>query len=156
MKNRSSIDRRFFLFYFRKYFTDELTNNQTVRFIYQGRELEDSQTMQSCRITDQTVIHCHISHQQLSTGISSDLDEYRPDEFVDLSPLSLSLTHFLLITFVLGCIWYLRIEYRFLFKPISTLLLIFVSILCLIFLGSSCLTTAASIFHRQYSTQVDR
>ena len=46
-------------FYQRKHFAGELAENMLVRFIFNGRELRhDASTLQSCNITDGSVIHC--------------------------------------------------------------------------------------------------
>ena len=46
-------------FFSRKHFAGELAENMLVRFIYNGRELRhDASTLQSCNITDGSVIHC--------------------------------------------------------------------------------------------------
>ena len=43
----------------RKHFAGELAENMLVRFIFNGRELRhDASTLQSCNITDGSVIHC--------------------------------------------------------------------------------------------------
>ena len=48
------------MYYFgRKHFAGELAENMLVRFIFNGRELRhDASTLQSCNITDGSVIHC--------------------------------------------------------------------------------------------------
>ena len=48
------------VYYFgRKHFAGELAENMLVRFIFNGRELRhDASTLQSCNITDGSVIHC--------------------------------------------------------------------------------------------------
>ena len=132
---------------FRSYFADELSNNQIIRFIYQGRELEDSQTLRRYQIRDQTIIHCQITSQRRhSTPIrlpnpisSSHLDT---SSFLDLSPITISF-HFLIIsTLFLVILWYFRLYYRVLFTPISTILLIIVTVLTFIFTCGSFLSTS--------------
>ncbi|CAF4809971.1 unnamed protein product, partial [Rotaria socialis] len=43
------------------HFAGELATNKIIRFIYQGRELQDRETLQICNIRDQTTIHCQIT-----------------------------------------------------------------------------------------------
>jgi len=126
----------------RLYFTDELANNKLVRFIYQGRELQDSETLRRYNIRDQTIIHCQISTRRHSTpnriddGISSiqrNPNEFDTSSFIDTSPINISSHFILFLTFILGSVWYLRIKYRVLFTPISTIILILITIFFLIF-----------------------
>lgn len=128
---------------FRSYFADELSNNQIIRFIYQGRELEDSQTLRRYHIRDQTIIHCQITSQRRHSTpnpiSSSHLDT---SSFLDLSPITISF-HFLIIsTLFLAFLWYIRLYYRVLFTPISTILLIIITVLMLIFTCGSFLSTS--------------
>ena len=146
---------------FRLYFADDLTNNKTVRFIYQGRELQDSETLRRYNIRDQTTIHCQISTQRLSinnqgdNGISTaHVNENELDEssFLDISPISISPSFILVLTLILGSVWCLRIRYRILFTPISTLILILITMIFLIFTCGILLTTRQQTLASRLST----
>lgn len=141
----------------RLYFADELSNNQIIRFIYQGRELEDSEILRRYNIRDQMIIHCQITSRrrhstpirlgnQISSSPSSHPQSDTSSSFLDLSPIRLSF-HFLVLSIVfLGSLWCLRIYYRVLFTPISTIILILITVLFLIF------TCGPFLFQReQYS-----
>jgi hypothetical protein len=125
-------------FFFRLYFPDELASNKIIRFIYQGRELKDSETLRACNIRDQTIIHCQITTRRHSTP--NRIDDRIPNSngfdsssFFDPSPINLSSYLILFLTLILGSVWYLRIKYRVLFTPISTIILIIITIFFLIF-----------------------
>ncbi len=136
---------------FRLYFADELANNKMIRFIYQGRELQDRETLRTYNIRDQTIIHCQISTRRNETinqrtdGISSSThinrNAFDATAFIDTSPVNISSHFILLLSLILGFIWYLRIKYRALFSPISTIVLILITIIFLIFTCGSLITT---------------
>jgi hypothetical protein len=144
------------------YFADELTNNKMIRFIYQGRELQDRETLRTYNIRDQTIIHCQISTRrpettnQRNNGISSSTHIHRngfdTSAFIDSSPVNISSHFALLLSLILGFIWYLRIKYRVLFSPISTMILILITILFLIFTCGSLLTTRRQIPNTSQTT----
>ena len=131
-------------------FADELANNKIIRFIYQGRELQDHETLRNYHIRDQTIIHCQISarrHQPTSSrsdGIPSgphiNQNTFDTSAFLDASPVNISSHFVLLLSVILGFVWYLRIKYRTLFSPISTIILILITIIFLIFTCGSLLT----------------
>ncbi len=126
-----------------------------IRFIYQGRELQDHETLRTCNIRDQTIIHCQIStrsHESpnpRTNGIPSGTHMHRntfdASAFIDASPVNISSHFVLLLSLILGFIWYLRIKYRTLFSPISTIILILITIIFLIFTCGSLLTTRRTI-----------
>ncbi|UJR15090.1 hypothetical protein I4U23_002057 [Adineta vaga] len=147
----------------RLYFADELANNKLIRFIYQGRELQDSETLRKYNIRDQTVIHCQISPQRLPTpnqindGMSNahlNTNGFDTSSFLDASPISISSHLILFLTVILGSIWYLRIKYRVLFTPISTIILILITIIFLIFTCGPVLTSRRQLSDRRISNQV--
>lgn len=117
-----------------------------VRFIYQGRELQDQETLRTCNIRDQTIIHCQISNRRIETarprtdGHSSTAHHIHATS-IDASPVNISSQFVLLLSLVLGFVWYLRIKYRLLFSPISTIALILITIIFLIFTCGSLLST---------------
>jgi len=148
---------------FRLHFADELSTNKMVRFIYQGRELQDPEILHTCNIRDQTTIHCQISTRRHSTpnrindGITPEYinaNGFDTSSFIDASPINISSHFILFITIILGSIWYLRIKYRILFTPISTIILILITIIFLIFTCGSVLTTRRQISDRRIPTQV--
>lgn len=105
-------------------------------------------------IRDQTVIHCQISARRHSTpnrindGIGSghiNGNGFDTSSFIDASPINISSHFILLLTLILGLIWYLRIKYRVLFTPISTIVLILITIIFLIFTCGPILTTRRQI-----------
>jgi transmembrane and ubiquitin-like domain-containing protein len=140
---------------FRLYFASELANNQIVRFIYQGRELQDRETIRTCNIRDQTIIHCQIStrrHESLharTDGLSStthmNSNTFDPSTLLDASPVNISSQFVVLLSIGLGFIWYLRIKYRQLFSPISTIILILMTIIFLIFTCGSLVSRRRSL-----------
>ncbi|CAF3450237.1 unnamed protein product, partial [Rotaria sp. Silwood2] len=145
------------------YFPDELANNKIVRFIYQGRELQDTETLRTCNIHDQTTIHCQISAQRLTTTnqINDDISPthlnsngFDTSSFIDTSPINISPYFILFITLILGSIWYLRIKYRLLFTPISTIVLLLITIILLIFTCGILLTTRRQISHIRIPTHL--
>ena len=134
-------------------FAEELADNKMIRFIYQGRELQDHETLRTYNIRDQTIIHCQISVRRHPTTTSSTRSNGMPSgaqfnanafdttAFFDASPVNISSHFVLLLSLILGFIWYLRIKYRALFSPISTIILILITIIFLIFTCGSLLTT---------------
>lgn len=128
------------------YFADELANDKIVRFIYQGRELHDRETVKTCNIREQTIIHCQISTRrnpvnsssnENRAGNNSGATDFDTASLIDTPAINLS-GHFV---FILSCVliffWFLRIRFRLLFSPFSTIVLIVATLLFLIFtLGS--------------------
>ncbi|CAF0823303.1 unnamed protein product [Didymodactylos carnosus] len=121
----------------RMYFSDELANNKSVRFIYQGRVLDDKYTLQSYNIKDQTTIHCQISQIRQPPSIAQEQQNNSQTSFdhsfIDSSPIDTSSFFILLIGLLLGFVWFLRVRCRQLFTPISTLMLIIITLMYLIF-----------------------
>jgi hypothetical protein len=150
-------------YFFRLYFADELSSNKIVRFIYQGRELQDSETLRTYNIRDQTIIHCQISVRRHSTpnriadeisGTHVNSNGFDTSSFLDTSPVNISSHFILFLTLILGFIWYLRIKYRVLFTPISTIILILVTIIFVIFTCVPLLTTRRQLSTARIPTQV--
>jgi len=133
-----------------------------IRFIYQGRELQDRETLRTYNIRDQTIIHCQISTRRDETinrrnnGISSSThinrNAFDATAFIDTSPVNISSHFILLLSLILGFIWYLRIKYRTLFSPISTIILILITIIFLIFTCGSLLTTRRQTSNTRQTT----
>lgn len=122
-----------------------------IRFIYQGRELKDHETLRTYNIRDQTIIHCQISVRRhptttnstrsdgMNSGAHINTNAFDTTAFFDASPVNISSHFVLLLSLILGFIWYLRIKYRALFSPISTIILILITIIFLIFTCGSLL-----------------
>ncbi len=144
------------------HFADELANNKMIRFIYQGRELQDRETLRTYNIHDQTIIHCQISARRhestnqrtdgMSSGTHVNRNRFDTSTLIDSSPVNISSHFILLLTLILGFIWYLRIKYRVLFSPISTVILILITIIFLIFTCGSLLTTHQRILNSRQTT----
>ena len=140
---------------FRLNFADELASNKMVRFIYQGRELQDTETLRTCNIRDQTIIHCQISvrrhepsshrHDGTSTSPHLNPNGFDASVFIDAAPINLSSHFVVLLSAVLGAVWYLRIKYRLLFSPISTIVLVLMTMIFLIFTCGSLLSRRRTI-----------
>ena len=133
-----------------------------IRFIYQGRELQDREMLRTYNIRDQTIIHCQINNRrpdsfnQRSNSSSSashiNANRFDTSAFIDSPPVNIS-SYFVLITsLILGFIWFLRIKYRMLFSPISTLVLILLTILFVIFTFGSFLTSRQRVSNTRQTT----
>lgn len=148
--------------FFRTHFSNELSKNKIIRFIYQGQFLDDKQTFKSYNIKDQTTIHCNIiSKPSVSNQDSSESSSLQPTELENNSTNNLAqqssnlteasnqngdlgqnilfnieLNHFLLpmLAIVLGTCWYIRLNFRHLFSPLSSLFLIIFTFLYALFL----------------------
>jgi hypothetical protein len=131
-----------------------------VRFIYQGRELQDRETLRTYNIRDQTIIHCqiaarrHESTNQRNDGTYRNTNGFDTTTLIDASPVNISSHFIFLLTFVLGFVWYLRINYRVLFSPVSTVILIFITIIFFIFTCSSLLATRRQILNTRQTTTI--
>ncbi|XP_070548782.1 transmembrane and ubiquitin-like domain-containing protein 1 [Ptychodera flava] len=105
----------------REKFAQEILAGRTVRFIFNGHLLrEDNQRLLDFNISDNSVLHCHISH-----GTSA------PAEPAELQNVDIDLGRFMvpLFGFILLSVWYLRWQYRYMFNATSTIALIAVSLL---------------------------
>ncbi|CAF3247457.1 unnamed protein product [Rotaria socialis] len=141
------------------HFAGELATNKIIRFIYQGRELQDRETLQICNIRDQTTIHCQITarrheptnqrNDDMPSGTHMNRNDFDTSTLIDSSPVNVSSHFLLLLTLMLGFVWYLRIKYRVLFSPISTVVLVLITIIFLIFTCGSFLATRRTLFHRR-------
>ncbi|CAF0774741.1 unnamed protein product [Adineta ricciae] len=144
------------------HFADELANNKMIRFIYQGRELQDREMLRTYNIRDQTIIHCQINNRrpdssnQRSNGSSSgshmNANRFDTSAFIDSPPVNISSYFVLIMSLILGFIWFLRIKYRMLFSPISTLVLILLTILFVIFTFGSFITSRQRVSNTGQTT----
>ncbi|MBN3272161.1 TMUB2 protein, partial [Polyodon spathula] len=104
-----------------KYFSGQ---EQQIKFIYQGQILQDqAQTLLSLNITDNSVIHCHIS--QAPRELSPD-----PSAAVEHSGVTLNVGSLMIPMFVvmLTVVWYFRINYRQFFTAPATVSLVGVTV----------------------------
>ncbi|XP_055513283.1 transmembrane and ubiquitin-like domain-containing protein 2 [Leucoraja erinacea] len=97
---------------------------QQMKFIYQGQLLQDqSRTLGSLNITDNCVIHCHISQTSSSPGpaVSS---------MVEQNQAALNVGNLMIPVFVimLAVVWYYRINYRQFFTAPATVSLVGVTV----------------------------
>ncbi|KAK1158982.1 transmembrane and ubiquitin-like domain-containing protein 2 [Acipenser oxyrinchus oxyrinchus] len=104
-----------------KYFSGQ---EQQIKFIYQGQLLQDqARTLLSLNITDNCVIHCHISQPPR---------EPAPDPSVALehSDMTLNIGSLMIPMFVvmLTVVWYFRINYRQFFTAPATVSLVGVTV----------------------------
>ena len=133
-----------------------------IRFIYQGRELQDREMLRTYNVRDQTIIHCQINNRrpdpsnQRSNGSSSGsrihTNRFDTSAFIDSPPVNISSYFVLIASLILGFIWFLRIKYRMLFSPISTLVLILLTILFVIFTFGSFLTSRQRVSNTRQTT----
>jgi len=196
----------------RTHFSQELSNNKIVRFIYQGQFLNEKATIRSYNIKDQTTIHCHITTKQLtaeatrnvtsafnvdqqeaqtttpivltttttttttttssssliqstssstttqSSTVNSPIEEatatpMQQQQRQQLEPvidmISLLLNHCilpLLAGLLTGC-WYFRINFKHLFTPLTTLILVIFTFLYALFLFIYIHSTSAYVFN---------
>ncbi|XP_077996651.1 uncharacterized protein LOC144449958 [Glandiceps talaboti] len=103
-------------------FTGDVSDGRTVRFIFNGHLLQDdNSTLQDYNITDNSVLHCHVS--QTSHTQRENLDVLGNSD-LDLGRFMVPLFGFILVT-----VWYLRWQYRYMFNATSTIALIAVTLL---------------------------
>ncbi|XP_069760806.1 transmembrane and ubiquitin-like domain-containing protein 2 [Narcine bancroftii] len=97
---------------------------QQMKFIYQGQLLQDqSRTLGSLNITDNCVIHCHIS--QTSSSPSPAVSS-----MVEQNQAALNVGNLMIPVFVimLAVVWYYRINYRQFFTAPATVSLVGVTV----------------------------
>ncbi|XP_006638236.1 transmembrane and ubiquitin-like domain-containing protein 2 [Lepisosteus oculatus] len=104
-----------------KYFSGQ---EQQVKLIYQGQLLQDqTRTLLSLNISDNSVIHCHVSQA---------IQEPVPDPVVvgEHSGIALNMGNLMIPMFVvmLAIIWYFRINYRQFFTAPATVSLVGVTV----------------------------
>ncbi|KAL4228403.1 Ubiquitin [Mactra antiquata] len=98
----------------RRHFEEELSQSKLVRFIFNGQDLRnDSSTLQSYNISDNSVLHCLVTQQP----------EQRHSPNVDDNGFDIGVFMFPLFGLLLGIVWYMRIMYRQFFNVTSTLTL---------------------------------
>ncbi|MBN3287125.1 TMUB2 protein, partial [Polyodon spathula] len=105
----------------RKYFSGQ---EQQIKFIYQGQLLQDqARTLLSLNITDNCVIHCHISQPHREPAPE-------PSTAVEHSGVTLNVGSLMIPMFVvmLAVVWYFRINYRQFFTAPATVSLVGVTV----------------------------
>ena len=101
-----------FSFFYRANFAEDLSNNKLVRLIYNGQRLEDSRTLGSYNIAENTTIHALITdNSTTSANVQSQPDVVVFNAGIFMLPL---------FTLILAIIWYLRYEYAEFFNITST------------------------------------
>jgi hypothetical protein len=100
---------------YRRHFSTELSESKLVRFIFNGQDLRnDSSTLQSYNISDNSVVHCLITQPR---------PEQNDPNHGDDEGLDIGMFMFPLFGLLLGIVWYMRFMYRQLFNVTSTLTL---------------------------------
>lgn len=145
----------------RKHFQDELNTNKIVRFIYQGQFLRDNLTIENYNIHDQTTIHCHITNKtsvddlnnqsstintqtittnpQVVTQTESHVQQLnviqtQSSQRNSLLNLQYGMIILPLCTILLSIIWYLRLNFKQFFSPLSNLSLFTITCAYFVFL----------------------
>ena len=111
----------FYTSHYRQNFVEEIEAGKLVRFIANGQFLsDDSQTLASLNLTNNSVLHCHVTQGETIRQAQHNAQDG-----------DLDLGHFMVPLFgcILGFVWYLRWQYRYMFNATSTLSLIGVSVL---------------------------
>ncbi|KAG2460921.1 transmembrane and ubiquitin-like domain-containing protein 2 [Polypterus senegalus] len=104
-----------------KYFSGQ---EQKVKFIYQGQLLQDhSRTLLSLNITENCVIHCHLSQRPLESASEMPVltDQGAPGTNVGNLMIPLFIV-------MLAVVWYFRINYRQFFTAPATVSLVGVTV----------------------------
>ena len=110
-----------FVFVNRQTFSEEIQSGQTVRLIFQGQLLQDDNTsLSDLNVTHNCVVHCHLSRGVAPSTVRQDVQEAD----IDLGRFMIPL-----FTSILGFVWYLRWQYRYMFNATSTLSLVGVTTL---------------------------
>ncbi|XP_033646919.1 transmembrane and ubiquitin-like domain-containing protein 2 [Asterias rubens] len=105
----------------RQTFSEEIQSGQTVRLIFQGQLLQDDNTsLSDLNVTHNCVVHCHLSRGVAPSTVRQDVQEAD----IDLGRFMIPL-----FTSILGFVWYLRWQYRYMFNATSTLSLVGVTTL---------------------------
>ncbi|GAB6032057.1 hypothetical protein CHUAL_010424 [Chamberlinius hualienensis] len=116
------------------HFREELANHRVVRLIYNGQLLQgDQETLQYYGLSDNCVVHCHISSTASIPPPSPSFSSHSED--LDLGRLMLPL-----FGLILGLIWCCRMHYRQYFNTASTFALVGITGLFVISVLSVCLT----------------
>lgn len=126
-----------------KHFREELANHRVVRLIYNGQLLQgDQETLQYYGLSDNCVVHCHISS---TTTIPSPTPSYSNNSGdLDLGRLMLPL-----FGLILGLIWCCRMQYRQYFNTASTFALVGITGLFVVSVFSVCLTARNRMLARR-------
>ncbi|KAL7677924.1 hypothetical protein ACOME3_004154 [Neoechinorhynchus agilis] len=103
----------------RRQFEHEVSAGNLVRFIYRGQLLRDDQTVNSYGIETGSIIHCQV-HQPIVE--EEQMDRQNQEESLTFSICTFAFRP--LIALFIGLIWYLKIQYKYLFTGTSTFLLI--------------------------------
>ncbi|KAB0802919.1 hypothetical protein PPYR_05105 [Photinus pyralis] len=130
----------------RRHFHLEFSTNKLVRLIFNGQVLQpDTETLQSCGLFDNCVVHCLI-HQQRNTHTEGNNNE---DSFTSTRNSTNGLPRrnsnqgrdwdlgnilFVLLSFIIGSAWYFRYEYAHLYNVTATVALVAITGIFTVFL----------------------
>lgn len=108
----------------RRHFETELSSNKLVRLIFNGKVLQpDTQTLQSCGLFDNCVVHCLLHNKRPNSSDGSN-PTIGNNDFADINRRRLPQTNnnnnnnresdlgnvlFAMISFILGSAWYFRL-----------------------------------------------
>ncbi|XP_063159233.1 transmembrane and ubiquitin-like domain-containing protein 1 [Candoia aspera] len=90
---------------------------QLVRLIYQGQLLrDDAQTLAALHLTNNSVVHCHISQHRPLPGPAG------PQTNVDTAHAALNVGSLMmpLLVLMLGALWYFQLQHRHVFTATAT------------------------------------
>ncbi|XP_015746927.1 transmembrane and ubiquitin-like domain-containing protein 1, partial [Python bivittatus] len=90
---------------------------QLVRLIYQGQLLrDDAQTLAALHLTNNSVVHCHISQHGPPPGSAG------PPTNVDAAHAALNVGSLMmpLLVLMLGALWYFQLQHRHVFTATAT------------------------------------
>lgn len=130
----------------RRHFHLEFSTNKLVRLIFNGQVLQpDTETLQSCGLFDNCVVHCLI-HQQRNSfteGNSNEGSFTNSRHSANRLPQNnrnqgrewdLGNILFVLISFIIGSAWYFRYEYAHLYNVTATVALVAITGIFTVFL----------------------
>jgi len=133
------------------FFAEELASLNCVRLIFNGQMLSDHLSFGHYNITNNTVIHCLISHggggaaggnnnnsphnNNAEEGVRGRGAVANDDELIQ--ELDLSRLVFPLLAVILSCVWYFRVQYRQFFNATSSVALLFLTGLFFFFVFTS-------------------
>ena len=113
-----------FNYTYRVHFSQEISENRPVKFIYQGQVLNDeSATLLSLNITDGCPIHVHIGRPRETPQQRAENEQRHANEFLDLSRFFVPL-----FGVILGIAWVGLFCYPSVFTLITKLFLFFLSV----------------------------
>ena len=108
----------------RVHFSEEVSENRPVKFIYQGRVLNDElASLQSLNINDGCPVHVHVGRPRETPQQRAENEQQHANEFLDLSRLFVPL-----FGVILGIAWVGLFCYPDVFTLVTKLFLFFLSV----------------------------